>query len=82
MEYIDRLARVIASEVNILDPELLILGGGVINMKDFPKEKLTKNIYKYVRKPLPHDTLKVEFSDGADVCGVIGAGISAWEKTN
>ena len=81
-KYVDRLARVIASEVNILDPELLILGGGVINMKDFPKAELTRAIFKYVRKPLPHDALAVEFSDGADECGVIGAGISAWEKIN
>ena len=79
-EYIDRLARVIASEVNILDPELLILGGGVINMQDFPKELLCDKIKAYVRKPLPCDALKIAFSDGADSCGVIGAGICAWEK--
>ena len=79
-KYVDRLARVIASEVNIIDPELLILGGGVINMKDFPKEELARRIKLYVRKPLPHDALKIEFSIGADECGVIGAGISDWEK--
>ena len=81
-KYVDRLARVIASEVNIIDPELLILGGGVINMKDFPKEELARQIKLYVRKPLPHDALKIEFSVGADECGVIGAGIAAWEKVN
>lgn len=79
-EYIDRLARVIASEVNILDPELLILGGGVINMKDFPRDTLCDKIFSYVRKPLPHDALKTVFSDDSDSCGVIGAGICAWEK--
>ena len=79
-EYIDRLARVIATEVNIIDPELLIIGGGVINMADFPMAELKQKIYGYVRKPLPHDALRIEFSFGADECGVIGAGITAWEK--
>ena len=79
-EYLDRLARVIASEVNILDPELLILGGGVINMKDFPRDTLCTKILSYVRKPLPHDALKTVFSEDSDSCGVIGAGICAWEK--
>lgn len=81
-QYIDRLARVIASEINILDPELLILGGGVINMKDFPKELLCSRIGAYVRKPLPYEALKTVFSDGADSLGVIGAGICAWDSAN
>lgn len=78
--YLDRLARVIASEVNILDPELLILGGGVINMAGFPKDRLCDLICGYVRKPLPCEDLKIEFSSDADTCGVIGAGIRAWNE--
>lgn len=78
--YLDRLSRVIASEINILDPELLILGGGVVCMQDFPREALCQQIRKYVRKPLPHDQLDVVFSDGSDTCGVIGGGIRAWKK--
>lgn len=77
--YIDRLARVIASEVNILDPQLVILGGGVIGMNAFPKDNLVSDIKKYARKPLPHDNLKIIFSENTSESGVIGAGIQAFK---
>ena len=76
-EYTERLARTIAAEVNILDPECLILGGGVLAMQGFPREELCRRILAHVRKPLPHDGLKILFSQNADRCGVIGAGIYA-----
>lgn len=79
-QYIDRLARVIATEINIIDPELLILGGGVIGMKDFPKDTLSEAIKKHARKPLPCNNLKIIYSDNTTDCGVIGAGISAWKS--
>lgn len=76
--YVERLARVIASEVNVIDPSLLILGGGVLSMAGFPKELLWEKIRAHVRKPLPHDDLEVLFAVDADTGGVIGAGIRAW----
>lgn len=76
--YVERLARVIASEINIIDPSLLILGGGVLSMAGFPRETLWEKICTHVRKPLPHDGLEVLFAEDADTGGVIGAGIRAW----
>ena len=78
--YIDRLARVIASEINIIDPALLILGGGVVEMEGFPREGLVEAIRRYVRKPLPCDKLDIRFSKGDAAIGVFGAGLYAWEK--
>lgn len=79
--YLERLARVIAAEVNIIDPEVLLLGGGVIEMTDFPKKDLEARILSHVRKPLPHDGLKIIYSPaGNGTNGVIGAGIYAWRK--
>ncbi len=80
-EYIERLARVIAAEINIIDPELLLLGGGVVEMKAFPKDRLLAAILSHTRKPLPHDNLKIAYSPAGDgTNGVIGAGIIAWRK--
>lgn len=76
--YVERLSRVIAAEVNVLDPACLILGGGVITMWRFPREELCARILSHVRKPLPHDNLNILFSQNADTCGVLGAGIYAW----
>ena len=80
-EYTERLARIIAAEVNIIDPELLLLGGGVVEMKSFPKESFEAEIMSHVRRPLPYSNLKIVYSptdDGTN--GVIGAGLSAWRK--
>lgn len=78
--YTDRLARVIAAEVNIVDPALLILGGGVLEMEGFPRENLVSMIRRYVRKPLPCDNLDIRFSAGDATLGVLGAGLYAWDK--
>ena len=75
-EYVERLGRVIATEINFLDPEVVVLGGGVIAMADFPKKALESSIYAHARKPFPHNNLKIRYS--AAEHGVIGAGILAW----
>lgn len=78
--YIQRLAATVASEINILDPETVILGGGVLSMACFPRELLLKQIRRYTRKPLPERELRFVFSkDGGDN-GVIGAGALAWDE--
>jgi len=79
--YLERLGRVIAAEINILDPEVLLLGGGVIDMEAFPHECLVSAVLAHTRRPLPHDHLKIHFSNTSDgTGGVAGAGIFAWRK--
>lgn len=73
VEFVDDVACVIAAEVNILDPDYLVLGGGVIDMKHFPKDYLLDRIYLHARKPYPADNLSVIFSGGSDDKGVNGA---------
>ena len=80
-EYTERLARVIAAEVNILDPEVLLLGGGVIEMKDFPKKTLEEKILSHTRKPMPYGNLKILYSPVGDgTNGVVGAGLYAGRR--
>lgn len=75
-QYVERLGRVIATEINLIDPETVLLGGGVLQMRGFPIEKLKKCILAHVRKPLPHNNLTIYSSVATD--GVTGAGILAW----
>ena len=79
-KYIDRLARVVAAEVNVLDPARLLLGGGVIAMEGFPRETFEARIRAYLRKPYPCNTLKFSYSDAGAASGVLGAGIYAWQR--
>lgn len=78
-DYIERLSLPIAAEVNILDPGMLILGGGVVSMAGFPTKALEGAIRRHARKPFPERTLRVLFSENKGENGVIGAGLSAWE---
>ena len=72
-EFTDSLARVAATEINILNPDTVVLGGGVLSMEGFPKERLKEAIYEHSRKPYPAETLKIYFSSDAPENGVRGA---------
>lgn len=71
-EYISYLAQAVASVVNLLDPEVIVIGGGVSKAGDFLMEPLRKEYPKYVifnDQPLPEIKLAVLGSRA----GVIGA---------
>ena len=76
-EFVTRLGMIIASEMNIHDPEHLFLGGGVIGMPDFPKEKLVKEIRKQLRGPQPAEGLTISFSLQTGDTGCQGACLAA-----
>lgn len=73
-DYVKHLAIGIVNIINILDPEVVIIGGGVANAGDFLlkplKEEVSKNI---LFKDLPYaDIRKAELGNDA---GIIGAAI-------
>lgn len=80
MEYVEYLSVAVALEINILDPDYVILGGGVLKMQNFPMELLKKYIRQHTRKPLPHDNLQIVISKQNQESGVIGAGMYAFEQ--
>lgn len=81
-EYVDSLSVPIATEINILDPKAVVLGGGVINMPGFPKLQLEECIYNRARKPFPAQDLKIYYGKDAPENGVLGAGYYAQQKLN
>ena len=71
-EYISCLAQAVASVVNLLDPEVVVIGGGVSKAGDFLMDPLRKEYPKYVifnDQPMPEIKLAVLGSRA----GVIGA---------
>lgn len=72
LEYVQNLAMPIATEANILDPDTIVLGGGVLFMTDFPKETLLEEIRKRLRKPFPYRTVKFVFAAHNQQSGVLG----------
>lgn len=79
VEFVWSVASAIASEVNILDPEAIILGGGVIQARGFPRVVLEDAVREMARKPYPSSDIQFIYSRGGQRAGVIGAGIYAWE---
>lgn len=80
IKFVRDLAIPIATEVNILDPDYIIIAGGVVYMKDFPKNILVDAIHFYARKPYPEKNLKILFSEHNQQSGVYGSGDFAWHK--
>ena len=77
-KFVDRMAIAVATEVNILDPDVVLIGGGVPAMADFPRDYLWKRILARARKSLPADELNLIFAeDEADKC-IVGAACYAY----
>lgn len=68
----------IATEVNIFDPDYIVLGGGLLQMNGFPKDMLEMYIYKHVRKPYPAEDLTIMYALSEQENGIIGAGLYAF----
>lgn len=78
--FIENMAIVIATEVNLLDPEYIILGGGILQMKNFPKTTLEAKIKEKSRKPVPSENLDIYYAQTGQENGVIGAAIHAFKQ--
>ena len=74
-EFVDTAACLLAGTVNLLDPEVLVIGGGVPAMEGFPREELLRALREKTMHPQPSENLEVVWSEGADDTGALGA---AW----
>ena len=77
---VDAMAATVATEVNILDPDYVIIGGGLPQMKGFPMETFLRQIRVHTRKPMPLEGLQIRFARPNQNNGIIGAGIYGWKK--
>lgn len=79
-QQIEVMAAAVATEVNILDPEHVVLGGGLLQMEGFPLAYLEERIFFHTRKPYPLKGLKLLYARSGQCSGIIGAGLLAWER--
>ncbi len=71
-QYIRCLGQALANMVNFLDPEVIVLGGGVSKAGDFLVEPLREEVSKYcLYKTLPHS--RIEIAKLGPDAGIIGA---------
>lgn len=79
-DFVDNLSIPIASAVNLLDPDAVVVGGGVIAMEGFPRDKLLRQIRIHTRKPEPASSLRVLFAEPRQDNAVMGAGLYAFKE--
>lgn len=77
LDFVDRMAITVATEVNILNPDCVLVGGGVVEMAGFPKMLLEKKIREHTRKPYPEKNLNLIFAEDTQHKCVIGAAVHA-----
>ena len=78
-EFVEDCALPIATEVNIFDPDCVLVGGGVVEMQQFPQEMLLECVHQHTRKPYPDSNLDIRFVSHPPEAGVVGAAIYALE---
>lgn len=78
-EQVEAMAVVAATEVNILDPDYVVLGGGLLQMTAFPLAYFEERIRAHVRKPYPLENLRLLYARPNQENGVIGAGLYGWK---
>ncbi|MBR6654094.1 MAG: ROK family protein [Oscillospiraceae bacterium] len=76
-EYVDILAHLLATAMQLLDPDAVIMGGGVCAMSGFPRELLLERLSQLCMKPVPASTLNLLYPVASDVSGVYGAAVFA-----
>lgn len=72
-QLIAHAARAIATGINLFDPDAVILGGGVMDMADFPRDALIAQIKQHLRRPLPYQAVRFISASSSDFNGAQGA---------
>jgi allose kinase len=62
LEFVRDQAYAVATAINLFDPELCIIGGGIPEMKSFPRETFRQTILEHLRRPLPQESIKLEWA--------------------
>ena len=75
VEVLEAMAIAVAAEANIIDPDEVIIGGGLPLMEGFDRDAFAQRVYTHLRKPYPAETLKLRYSQQGQLSGLIGGAI-------
>lgn len=73
LTFIDIASQVIATDLNLFDPDLVFLGGGVVELAGFPLELLTERVRLHTRSPFPRNGLQIRLASHLSDSGARGA---------
>ncbi len=72
-DFLEYVIAAMLTTINIVDPELVIIGGGVVDMDGFPWEGLVSSLRSRLRSPLLKDRLEIARSQTRVFGGCLGA---------
>ena len=78
--FVEAMAIPFATELNLFDPDQVIIGGGVVEMEGFPMERLLGYVREFVRKPYPGEDFALIRASALPEVGVVGAAYYAMER--
>lgn len=79
-ETADYLAMGIGALIAILDPEIVVLGGGVMQASDLLLEQIRRNALRWTQ-PIAATQVRIEKTALGEDAGLLGAARLAWRKT-
>ena len=78
-QQVEAMAAAVAAEVNILDPDYVVLGGGLLQMEGFPFAYFEQQNRAHTRRPYPLENLRLVYAMPKQENGILGAGIYGWK---
>ena len=73
LTFADDLARTLATGVNLFHPEVALIGGGVVTMPGFPRERFEATFFKHLRRPVPSATVELRSAGLGSRASLYGA---------
>ena len=80
LDFIEAQATTVATVATLLDPAALVLGGGVLEMQDYPTELLHQRIRALCKQPYPASDLTILSPLLPKYTGIIGAAFYAFDQ--
>ena len=72
-EFVRDQAYAVATAINLLDPETVVIGGGIPLMSDYPKDEFLKTVSDHLRRPYPKDSVKLKWAELGSSAVLYGA---------
>ena len=73
LTFTDDLARTLSTGVNLFHPEVALVGGGVVTMPGFPRERFRETFFRHLRRPVPSETVDLRWAALGSRASLYGA---------
>jgi allose kinase len=71
--FVRDLAYGLATAINLFQPDVALLGGGIPEMKGFPKDEFKTIFLEHLRRPVPHSTIALRWASLGSEAALWGA---------